>query len=355
VATIRDLQAKGVQVYFEKENLDTGTAISEMLLTVLAAFAQEESRSISENLKWGIRKRYEAGKAHWWKIYGYRKGANGEWLVEPEEADVVRRIFYMYEHGVRLEEIVQTLADEKITKNGVAWSPIMVKRVACNEKYVGDVCLQKVYVTDHITHKEVTNDATEIPRYYVRDHHTPIVERKTYDRVQRIRALHNGTHGTMQYPYADTDLRCPCCGKQLIQRRIPRGSREKKVWTCFGEGGCKSYAVKTGILNAAVLEACAERKDMEVPASVEYWWLDEYVQRIELTKEHMVTVVWKDGGVSNSRLNIRTGQNDPFWIAQNYRRYLECLESGELTPSGNLTPEDKAELRRRAERQEKSV
>jgi site-specific DNA recombinase len=253
VATVRRLQAKGVQVYFEKENIDTGTAISEMLLTVLAAFAQEESRSISENMKWSIRKRYEVGEARWWKIYGYRKGENGEWLVEPKEAAVVRSIFCMYEHGKERAEIVEKLAQESITKNSdEPWSATMVKRVLSNEKYVGDIQLQKVYITDHITHKAVRNDMTKIPSYYIRDHHTPIVTRKTYDRVQRIRSLHNGKNGTMQYPYADTDLRCPCCGEQLIQRRLRSGSCTRMVWACFGQNGCKGYAIKTWILNAAV-------------------------------------------------------------------------------------------------------
>jgi DNA invertase Pin-like site-specific DNA recombinase len=352
VAAVRDLQAKGVQVYFEKENLDTGTSISEMLLTVLAAFAQEESHSISENLKWGIRKRYEAGQVRWWKIYGYRKGENGEWLVEPEEAAVIRRIFRLYERGKRRGEIVEELQREGIRKNGEPWSPTMVKKALLNEKYAGDVRLQKVYIADHITHKAVRNDATEIPSYYVRDHHTPIVDRKTYDRVQRIRALHNNANGTMQYPYADTDLRCPCCGRQLIQRQLRSGGSARMVWACFGEGGCRGYAVKTWMLNEAVLRACAQCGDLAVPESVEYWWLDEYVARIELTREHVVTVHWKDGRASSSCLRITAWQNDPFRAAQMYRRYLDRLASGALRLASSQTPEDRAERRRRAAAEE---
>jgi hypothetical protein len=124
------------------------------------------------------------------------------------------------------------------------------------------------------------------------------------------------------------------------------------VWACFGQNGCKGYAIKTWILNAAVLAACAARGDMKVPESVEYWWLDEYVQRIELSAERIVTIHWKDGKNSSAFMKINTWQNDPFRTAQIYRNYLERLESGELTPKSSFTPEDRAELRRRAVQKE---
>lgn len=89
-----------MQLYFEKEGLDTATAVSELILTVMAAFAQEESRSISENLKWGIRKRFEAGEARWCATYGYRKGPDGEIVIEPDEAAIVRMIFKMYQYSM---------------------------------------------------------------------------------------------------------------------------------------------------------------------------------------------------------------------------------------------------------------
>lgn len=106
---VRHLQSIGVQLYFEKEGLDTATSVSELILTVMAAFAQEESRSISENLKWGIRKRFESGESRWTKTYGYRKTKDGEIVIEPDEAAIVRMIFKMYQYGIPMTDILDEL------------------------------------------------------------------------------------------------------------------------------------------------------------------------------------------------------------------------------------------------------
>lgn len=106
---VRHLQSIGVQLYFEKEGLDTATSVSELILTVMAAFAQEESRSISENLKWGIRKRFESGESRWTKTYGYRKTKDGEIVIEPDEAAIVRMIFKMYQYGIPMTDILDVV------------------------------------------------------------------------------------------------------------------------------------------------------------------------------------------------------------------------------------------------------
>ncbi len=343
---IRQLQGWGVNLLFEKENIDTGTALSEMLLTVLAAFAQEESRSISENIKWGLRKGYANGQVRWQQLYGYRKGrtsgksCDAEWLIEPDEAKVVRTLFDRYEHGESLADILKTLKNTPSPNGKGKWTVHAIWNVLTNEKYVGDVCTQKYITQDHLSHKAVRNAAGNVPSYYLRDHHTPIVSRKTFERVQKIRAMRNNKQGGMQYPYGAVSLQCPCCGQQLIQRQM-RTSSEKLLWCCFGDHGCRGYAVKTWQLNAAVLDAWRNHSDQPVPETVEYWWLDEYAEKIQPTQDHRITVHWKDGSSSEGIIPVQAWQHEPARILECYRRYIEDLEHGRRDGRFPVTPEEK--------------
>lgn len=274
---IRYLQGLGVQLWFEKEGIDTGTAFSEMLLTILAAFAQEESRSISENQKWSIRKRFEAGIEKWSFTFGYRRSQQGEYLIHPLEGETVRRIFYLYEHGMSMAAIARQMEKENRPSAFCSrWTASHVHTILCNEKYVGDVMMQKKYTVDHLTHREVRNDQTVVPSYYVRDHHTPIISRKQYDRVQTIRKLKSSHSGPAQYPYADR-LHCPRCGAVMRQHEA--------AWHC---SGCRQYHVTAKALDRAVLAAC-DRKHEEV----HFFWLDEMVEEIVLAEDGGVTLRWR--------------------------------------------------------------
>ena len=162
----RELKEHGVNIIFEKENLDTSTAISEMLLTVLAAFAQEESRSISENLKWGIRKRYERGQFRWCATYGYRLDEEKNIVIEPEEAEIVRMIFDLYRRGGSAPDIAEELNAAGVSSpRGKTWTPTTVLFILKSEKYVGDMILQKYFTLDHIKHKTVRNDKESVAKY----------------------------------------------------------------------------------------------------------------------------------------------------------------------------------------------
>ena len=135
-----------------------------MLLTILAAFAQEESRSISENTKWGIRKRFENGIARWCNIYGYKKDGESDYIVVPEQAVVVQKIFQMYELGSSITDIWKYLNQNRVPspdgKDG--WARSIVQKMLRNEKYVGDLMLQKFLTSDHISHRAVRNPCTEV-------------------------------------------------------------------------------------------------------------------------------------------------------------------------------------------------
>ena len=345
---IRKLQALGVNLLFEKENIDTGSAMSEMLLTVLAAFAQEESRSISENIKWGLRKGYESGQVRWQQLYGYRKGetasrtksCEAEWVIQPDEAAVVRRMFDQYEHGISLPEIAKSLENTPSPNGKGRWTPHAVWNVLTNEKYVGDVCTQKYVTNDHLSHKAVRNTTEDVPSYYLRNHHAAIVSRKTFERVQKIRTMKSNLNGSMQYPYGELDLRCPCCGKQLIQRQM-RTNGPKMLWCCFGEGSCRNYAVKTWQLDIAVMDAATKANMPDMLKTVEYWWLDELVESIQPTIDNRVIVHWKDGNVTEGAIPVKCWQHEPSRLLDCYRRYIEDLEQGKRDDRFPVTAEEK--------------
>ena len=350
---VRKLQALGVGVLFEKENIDTGTAMSEMILTVLAAFAQEESRSISSNLKWGLRKGFESGQVRWSPIYGYRKGEKAaeagsatagtdedshetiDWLIVPEESEVVCRIFALYEHGKDSVEITNTLNEEAVpSPTGKRWCQTVVTDILDNEKYIGDFCAQKFYNVDHLTHRDVPNNKGLLPSYYMENHHTAIVDKKTFDRVQKIRRMRNDRNSSGQYPYGEVSLICPHCGQKLVQCRT-RHSRVRMLWGCFGEHGCQGYALKTWQLDEAVRAAyeaaygndASDGKTPPAPEKIEFWWLDEYVASIEPNTDNTVTVRWKDGRVSAGSIPIRSWAHEPEMVLKHYKNYLmHCAE-----------------------------
>ena len=189
LAYVRRVRNAGTDILFESNHVDTRDACSEMMLTVWAAFAQEESRSISENTKWGIRKRFEEGTARWCRIYGYQKTEDGrEYVVVPEEAETVRLIFRLCDQGKSMEQIRRDLGTKGIRspKGNTNWTRSSIHKVLKNEKYAGDLRMQKFYTENHLNHRAVRNDGTAVKSYYIRNHHAPIVSREIFERVQVV-------------------------------------------------------------------------------------------------------------------------------------------------------------------------
>ena len=310
---VRHLNEIGVHLIFENNNIDTRTAFSEMLLTVLAAFAQEESRSISLNTIWGIRKRYEEGTARWSKLYGYMKTEDGEYQIVPEQARIVKEIFTLYEHGDPLKKIMKHLQDKGVPTpaGGKEWTASSVRFIIINERYCGDIFLQKTICESHITHKQLKNDATEVPSYYIENHHPAIISRKQFFRCKQIFEMRKQHFPGMpdayynQYPIGDR-LRCPYCGSRLLKRNL-RVQRVGSGWSCeLGENACRQFIIRTSIVERALIsayhvleEGAVEKKlsssrfgaaaeamlkiKREYPKmkKVDYWWVDELVDHIE--------------------------------------------------------------------------
>lgn len=187
IGYVRQLKAMGVGVFFEKEGINTLEESSELLLTLLSSFAQEELASLSKNVKMGIRVAMREGKVNFQykRLYGYQKGADGKPEVLPQQAEVVRRIFADYLAGQPVARIAQKLNEEQIQSpsSGKVWSVSTLQGMLQNEKYCGDVLLQKTYVTDPIS-KKVRKNNGELPKVYIKNNHPAIVTREIFERAQ---------------------------------------------------------------------------------------------------------------------------------------------------------------------------
>ncbi|MCX4354839.1 MAG: recombinase family protein [Oscillospiraceae bacterium] len=257
---IRELKMLGIAVISEKENINTLTAESEMLITIMSCFAQAESESISKNVSWGVRQSFKSGNVpmQYKKLLGYKKGENDLPEIIPEEAEIVKEIFRSYLDGMSLKQIADSLNSRGIkTKHKqTTWQTELVKSVLVNEKYTGDALLQKTYITDCITKKSRKNNG-ELPMYLVKNHHEPIISRADFNRVQEEMArrgakkaiankLGKTEQGKYSAKYALSELLiCGECGSHY--RRVTwtaKGFKEIK-WRCinriqYGKRKCHS-------------------------------------------------------------------------------------------------------------------
>lgn len=187
LTTIRLLKEHNVECFFEKENIHTLDSRGELLLTIMAAMAQEESRSVSQNCTWGQRRRFADGKVTvpFKRFLGYDRGEDGSLVVNEEQAETVRRIFEMFLNGATTYAIAKTLTAEHIPTPGgkEVWSKNVVKSILTNEKYKGDALLQKVFTVDYLTKQKKKNEG-ELAQYYVEGSHEPIIPPEVWERVQ---------------------------------------------------------------------------------------------------------------------------------------------------------------------------
>ena len=254
----RYLQKFGVNVYFEKEGIDTAGFSSEFMLTILAAFAQEESHSISENTKRGIRNRFKMGIPMWSEVYGLKEG----WQINEEEAKNIRLIFDLFTSDKTPAEVADELNKRRIPTPGSTkkWNSKNVGRILTNEKYVGDVLMQKTYVNNFMEHKSLENSDALVEQYYKRDHHKGIVSREQFNKAQDLYAMINPFNGPLQYPYFGF-LKCPCCGNNMIKVMVG-GSINTTAWTCGGVGNktmlrdrtdCPTYLLQDEVLSRELI------------------------------------------------------------------------------------------------------
>lgn len=217
----RELKQLGIGVYFEKNNINTLSAEGELMMTVLASFAQEESRSISENNKWSIGKRFERGEGmiNTTRFMGYDKDETGDLVINKVEAKIVRRIFEMYLSGEGCHRIAKILNDEGIkTITGSKWHSSTIKGMLINEKYKGDFHIQKYYTPEGKRNHTVKNNG-EVKSFYVSENHPAIVSEEEWQQVQELMQYHkeqrniqSGNKYQNRYPMSGM-LICPHCGR----------------------------------------------------------------------------------------------------------------------------------------------
>lgn len=177
-----------VGVFFEKENIDTLDATGELILTILSALAQDESRSISDNIRWALQRKFQRGspQINLKRMIGYDMGPDGEWIINSNQAATVRYIFERYLLGLSATKIAAELNEMgRPTVNGKKWAAGSVMIILRNEKYVGDIEMQKTITKDFLTHRSSKNSG-EAPRYYIENHHVAIIDRLTWDKVQAM-------------------------------------------------------------------------------------------------------------------------------------------------------------------------
>ena len=272
ISWVRKLKEKNVAVYFEKENLNTLDDSTEMILTILSSQAQEESRAISTNVKWGYARKFEKGESTRQRSYGFRKAPTGEMCIVEEEAAVIRNMARWFLDGDSLERIKHRLEDAGIetTTGKKTWSTGTIYNILTNEKIMGDVLLQKTFTADYLTKRRVKNSGQQ-KQYYVKNHHEAIIPKTVYYKIQeeiarRSSLKKDGTRkgktaqGVYSSKYALTGIMvCNECGAHYRRTTWAKNGKKVIVWRCINrlEHGTKrcheSPTLKEEVIQEAIM------------------------------------------------------------------------------------------------------
>lgn len=281
---IRELKAHGVSVFFEEQNINSMNVDSEMLIGFHSVLAQAESENISANVRWGIQQRMKSGTFTFrYNILGYRKGEDGEPEVVPEEAEVIKAIFNKFLEGDSVDQIKSYLESNGIkAKNGKnTWSKQAIHNILENERYTGDMLMQKTYIENCLT-KKVKKNRGEMAKYLIVNNHPAIIDKTIFKRTQMEIARRSNKRsvsdksitgkGRYSGRYALTDLLvCGECGSPYRRRTWTKNGKRKKVWRClsrveYGTQFCKnSISVDEEKLYEAIrrgMKQAVNRKDI---------------------------------------------------------------------------------------------
>ena len=265
---IRQLKEKNIPVFFEKEAINTMDSKGEVLLTIMASLAQQESQSLSQNVKLGLQYRYQQGhvQVNHNRFLGYTKDADGHLVIDPEQAEIVRRIYREYLEGSSMDKIASGLeADGILTGAGkTKLHTSTINKILRNEKYIGDALLQKTYTTDFLTKKRIKNNGT-VPQYYVEGDHEAIIPKDIFLLVQeeliRRRRVHTSKSGkrhcySCKHCFAQIVF-CGECGEFF--RRVHWNNRGCKsiVWRCCSRLDNTGHSCRSRTVNESLLEQTA--------------------------------------------------------------------------------------------------
>ena len=279
--TVRELKDAGVEVVFEKENLHTFDPKCEVMLTIMSSLAQEESRSISENVRWGQQKRMKDGKVQvaYSRFLGYTKGEDGNLKIVEEEARIVRDIYNRYLSGVSLGDIAASLSNRGIpTPSGKKkWSISTVRSILSNEKYKGEALLQKTYTVDYLS-KKVRKNNGEMRQYLVEHSHEPIIEPEVFDQVQEMLAKNKKrrSRSYTDYPFSGKII-CGDCGSFYGRDiwRVRSTGEKYPIWYCNhkyeGSEVCKTAPLREEQIQEAFEKMQIKRQQEDVSFSEGLW------------------------------------------------------------------------------------
>jgi hypothetical protein len=334
---VRELKELGIGVIFEKENIDSLDAKGEVLLTILSSLAQDESRSISENATWGIRKKFERGeiRVNTTKFVGYDKGENGNLVINEEQAKIVRRIFRDFLQGETPESIARSLKEEGVPGwNGKAnWYPTTVQRMLQNEKYMGDALLQKTYTVDFLTKKRSENQG-QVNQYYIEGNHEAIIDKEEWELVQlEIERRNQFRHDNYinfyiiqceQNPFT-CKVFCKECGGLFGRKNWTTSRGKRPVWQCNnrykvkGIQGCTNRHIDEETLQQAFLRAVEVLREKKEKLR-DKW--DNFREEQKLERYHAAKL----------KETLNSNQEE-----FNGRKMCQVLEKISLGEDGNIT------------------
>lgn len=381
LTTIRKLKEHGVEVYFEEQNIYTMDGKGEVLLTIMSSIAQEESRNISENVTWGMRKRFADGKVSlpYKQFMGYRRGKNGTTEVVKAEAQIIRPIFHRFLEGATPAIIARELnavdipcpsrkgllgeneiEAAKARKKTARWSPSTIESILTNEKYKGDAILQKTYCTDYIRKTFVVNDGSEIPKYYAQNSHPAIVSAEVFDLTQMELEWRRSLKGSYSGKNCFASrIVCGDCGA-FYGSKVWHSTDEyrRTIWRCNnkyeGDKKCSTPHVTQEELEKAfvsVMQKVITEKDAIFAVCREV--LDEVLDTSELDREaaqaqdKMMVVAMRVRKLVEENARVRMDQEE-------YQREYEALATeheklSEKIRSIEDQKKDKADRRRQIE------
>ncbi|MDR0915065.1 MAG: recombinase family protein [Oscillospiraceae bacterium] len=266
LSTIRKLKEHGTEVYFEKEAIWTFDGKGELLITIMSSLAQEESRSLSENVTWGKRKSMADGNISlpWKNFLGYRKGADGLPEIVPEEAEIVRLIYRLFMQGKTYSAIAKHLTAEGIPSptGKDNWTLATVRNILTNETHRGSKKMQKTFVTNYLTKAKKANEG-ELPSYYIAESHEPIIPPDEWDAVQAeiARRKQLGRPVSCQSPFS-TKIICGGCGAFFGSKVWQSNTKYRQIiWRCNdrynkrGKRDCNTSHVKEDDIKAGFVTA----------------------------------------------------------------------------------------------------
>lgn len=322
----RHLKDIGVEVYFERERISSLSADGELMLSILASLAQDESRSMSENIRWAFQKMYEKGKPHYrFPVLGY-DWEGDKLIINKYEAMTVRRIFREYLAGVKLEKIAEGLyADGRLSINGNKISSGEIWKILRNPIYMGDMLCQKTFITDPISKVSKKNEG-ELPQYYISDFCDPIVDKDTFKAVkaeQDRRHMFMGewrvNFNSVQYALSGK-IKCGCCGRSFARKiRTPNKNGTRTVyWYCESINRTGVNCANSRSLPQSVITyiLCEELK-------MDVWDEQTVVDRVDkiIVPEHGRVVIHLKTGETIERTWENTGRLDS-WQDDDRKRNL---------------------------------